>query len=103
MKTIQQTVQELCSQYQVITTIDLDYWAHGDYESNKQTLLDSIQNVYTSEYSNDQRIVFTQSHDVAVNNKSIVLSNLLLALNDVDISTFFVVLISVCKACLRTD
>jgi len=94
MKTIQQTVQDLCSQYQVISTIDLDYWAHGDYEANKQTLLDSIQNVYASEYSNNQRIVFTQSHDVAANNKSIVLSNLLLALNDVDISTFFVVLVS---------
>jgi sulfatase maturation enzyme AslB (radical SAM superfamily) len=94
MKTIQQTVQDLCSQYQVISTIDLDYWAHGDYEANKQTLLDSIQNVYASEYSNNQRIVFTQSHDVAANNKSIVLSNLLLALSDVDISTFFVVLVS---------
>ncbi len=76
MKTIQQTVQELHSQYQVISTIDLDYWAHGDYEANKQTLLDSVQAVYAPEYQNTQRIVFTHSHDVVVNHKSIVLSNL---------------------------
>jgi sulfatase maturation enzyme AslB (radical SAM superfamily) len=94
MKNIQQTVQELHDQYQIIATINLDYWAQGDYESNKQTLLDSLLHVYRSEYSNDQRIVFTQSHDVAVNDKSIVLSNLLLALNDVDISSFFVVVVS---------
>ena len=92
MKTIQQIVQELCSQYQVISVIDLDYWAQGDYETNKQILLSSIQNVYATEYQNTQRIVFTHSHDVVVDHKSIVLSNLLLALNELDISTFFVVI-----------
>jgi sulfatase maturation enzyme AslB (radical SAM superfamily) len=94
MKTIQQIVQELCSQYQVISVIDLDYWAQGDYETNKQILLSSIQNVYATEYQNTQRIVFTHSHDVVVNHKSIVLNNLLLALNELDISTFFVVIVS---------
>jgi sulfatase maturation enzyme AslB (radical SAM superfamily) len=94
MKPIQDTVQELCQQYQVVSVIDLDYWAHGDYQHNKEVLLHSIQAVHQAEYANDQRIVFIQTHDVAVKDRSIVLSNLLLALNEVDVSSCFVVVVS---------
>ena len=94
IKPIQATVQELCQQYQVVSVIDLDYWAHGDYQHNKETLVNSIQAVHQPEYTNNQRIVFTQTHDVAVKDRSIVLSNLLLALNEVDVSSFFVIVVS---------
>jgi len=94
MKSIQDTVQELSQQYQVVSVIDLDYWANDNYQYNKEILLQSIRAVYQEEYANDQRIVFTQSYDVAVKDRSIVLSNLLLALNEVDVSSFFVVVVS---------
>jgi organic radical activating enzyme len=94
MKSIQHTVQELADQYQLVSVIDLDYWVQGDYQQNKETLLHSIKLVYQAEYANNQRIVFTQTHDVAVNDRSIVLSNLLLTLNEVDVSSFFVIVVS---------
>jgi hypothetical protein len=37
MKPVKDTVQELCQQYQVVSVIDLDYWAQGDYQHNKET------------------------------------------------------------------
>ena len=94
VKSIQQTLQELSTQYSVVSVIDLDYWAHGDYEHNKEQLLNSLQAVHQISYTNDQRIVFTQSYDVVVNAQSIVLSNLFLCLNEVDISKFFVIVVS---------
>jgi sulfatase maturation enzyme AslB (radical SAM superfamily) len=94
MKSIQDIVQTLSGQYQIVSVIDLDYWAQGDYQHNKETLLDSLKSVYQPKYTNKQRIVFTQCHDVVVNDTSIVLSNLLLALNETDISLFFVIVVS---------
>jgi sulfatase maturation enzyme AslB (radical SAM superfamily) len=94
VKNIQQTLQELSNQYQIVSIIDLDYWGDGDYESNKEKLLCSLQAVHQTTYDDNQRIVFTQSHEVTVNNQSIVLSNLLLSLNEIDISAFFVIIVS---------
>jgi organic radical activating enzyme len=94
MTTIQNTIQQLTEQYQLVSVIDLDYWVDGDYEQNKKRLLQELQEIYQTEYDNNQRIVFTQTHDLLLKDKSVVLSNLFLTLNDVDISTFFIILIS---------
>jgi len=94
MTTIQDTVEKLCSQYQVVAVLDLDYWFTDDYTASKEKLLQDLRKIHQSVYENNQRIILTQSCDVVLNNKSIVLSNLLLALNEVDISVFFVIIVT---------
>jgi sulfatase maturation enzyme AslB (radical SAM superfamily) len=94
MKSIQNTIQQLAEKYQLVSVVDLDYWTDNNYEQNKEKLLQQLQKIYQPAYTDNQRIVFTQTQDTRVNDKSIVLSNLLLALNEVDVSTFFVILIS---------
>jgi MoaA/NifB/PqqE/SkfB family radical SAM enzyme len=94
MTTIQNTIQRLTEQYRLVSIIDLDYWANNDYQANKERLTQDLQKIYQLSYKNNQRIVFTQTHDVMFNGSSVVLSNLLLSLNDVGISSFFIILIS---------
>jgi sulfatase maturation enzyme AslB (radical SAM superfamily) len=91
---LQQTLDHLHSQYDVVSVIDLDYWFDTPYETSKQQLLESLAAVHQTEYLNNQRIVFVQTRDVVFEQTSVVLSNLFLALNEVDISTFFVLVLS---------
>jgi len=91
---MQTTLNSIAAQYDVVSVIDLDYWYTNPYESCARQLLESLNQIHQLEYTNNQRIVFTQTQDVLFEHKSIVLSNLLLALNEVDISTFFVIVVS---------
>lgn len=91
---ITQTLENLYTRYDVVSVVDLDYWYNTDYDAAKQQLLQSLQQIHQSEYSNNQRIVFTQTMDLMFEDKSVVLSNLLLTLKEVDISVFFAIVVS---------
>lgn len=79
------------SAHQIVAQIDLDYWTTMPYSQAQQQLINQLQEIHQDVYEQHQRIVFTQTRDLMVidNPKSLVLSNLLLALNTVDISSFF--------------
>jgi organic radical activating enzyme len=84
------------SEYQIVAQIDLDYWTTMPYSLAQQQLINQLQTIHQDVYEQHQRIVFTQTRDLMVvgDFKSIVLSNLLVALNDVDISSYFIIVMS---------
>ena len=84
------------SDYQIVAQIDLDYWTTMPYSQAQQKLINQLQEIYQDQYEQHQRIVFTQTRDLMVinNPKSLVLSNLLIELSSVDISSYFVIVMS---------
>jgi len=80
----------------VVAQIDLDYWATMPYSQAQQKLKDQLLAIHRAQYAEHERIVFTQTRDLMVvnNPRSLVLSNVLLTLNEVDISSFFVIVAS---------
>jgi MoaA/NifB/PqqE/SkfB family radical SAM enzyme len=81
--------------YDIIAKIDLDHWHTLLYGQARQWLLEQCYAVYKENYTNNQRIVFTQTQgDFYVQDQTlgIILRNLQLTLNKVDISSNFVIL-----------
>ena len=93
--TIEQQVSNLTQQYCVLSTVDLDQWPQ-DYNQAKTWLKDILTSLHKDEYSNNEKILFTITSDyfVADSSTGLILKNLQLALNDVDISNFFVIVLS---------
>jgi len=94
---IQQQLKILKTQYAVLDVIDLDQWHHNNYESSQSWLEQSCKQIYQPVYENNQRIVFTQQKgDIYVRHENIglILRNLQIILNEIDISNFFVVILS---------
>jgi len=95
--TFQQQIDQLQTQHDIIGTIELDHWHSMPY-SHAQTWLDSeFKKIYRNEYNTNQRILIVQrSGDIYVKNKSvgIILKNLQMIANEVDISNFFIIILS---------
>ena len=96
MVNIAEQIELLRSQYTVLDVVDLDYWNNTNYENSQQQLIDALARVYKTEYTQNQRLVFTYTTDGYVKNGTtgIVLKNLQVLLNEQDISNFFVVVLS---------
>ena len=96
MLNIQQQIDILQSQFDLVEIVDLDYWSIDQYEESQQQLIDTCARVYQSEYKIQQRIVFSYTRDYYTKEQQlgIVLKNLQIALNEQDISNFFVVVLS---------
>jgi radical SAM protein with 4Fe4S-binding SPASM domain len=92
---IQQQLEQLKQQYQVLDVVDLDTWT-DDYESSTNWLTRRLQAAHQLEYTPEQRLAFLHSRDYYIdgNSMGLILRNLQIALNEVDISNFFVTLIS---------
>jgi sulfatase maturation enzyme AslB (radical SAM superfamily) len=90
------TLTDLQQQYSIVATIDLAAWT-DNYETSTDWLRRALHAIHQNAYSDNERIVFLHSHDYYVKNQErvgIVLRNLQTALNEVDISTFFAVVLS---------
>ena len=92
---IQQQLEQLKQQHQVLDVIDLGKWT-DDYEASADWLRKTLLATHRLEYTQEQRIVFLHSHDYYVEGKTtgLILCNLQISLNEVDISNFFVTVIS---------
>ena len=93
---ITDTINNLNTQYEVIGTIDLGQWT-DNYETSTRWLIHECQQLHRLEYEINQRIVFIHSKDYYVKNEDqsgLILKNLQIALNEVDISNFFAVVVS---------
>lgn len=90
------TLDQLKEKYQIVGTIDLSQWT-DDYRQSSEWLRRQCQNLYQLEYAENQRIVVLHTVDYYVKNAEstgLILKNLQQALNETDISNYFVVVCS---------
>lgn len=94
---ITHAVSALGTKYTTLSVTDLDHWHDLDYESAQQWLKTACQQLWQQAFQSQQRLVFTlQRGDFYVKdaNVGLILRNLQITLNEVDISNFFVTVIS---------
>lgn len=98
---ITQQLEQIQKQYKVLAVIDLDTWYGLEFFKREPWLRNTIQALYKKEYANDERIVFTLSRgDTYATKESTVghiFSQLQNKLNEIDISNYFVILLTTDK------
>lgn len=91
---IEQHLEQLQSEFEVLAVIDLDKWT-DDFDLSRNWLENKCKELHRDAYEFAQRIVFVQRHDFYNNTPTgVILENLQVILNLVDISNFFVTLIT---------
>jgi len=88
---LQEKIEYYQKNYNVIQVVDLDHWHTLKPFQQDPWLLRTLQDLHQSEYQEKQRIVLTMSQP-DTNNR--MLASLVRLLNQVDITLFFVVLIT---------
>jgi radical SAM protein with 4Fe4S-binding SPASM domain len=95
---IQQQLKELGEQFVIKSVVDLDHWhSHTTYDSSCEWLHNECNRVYQEKFNHNERVVFTQTQgDIYVKNQNIglIIRNLQIALNEVDISNCFCVVLT---------
>jgi radical SAM protein with 4Fe4S-binding SPASM domain len=89
--TLEEKISEYKNKYDVISLIDLDQWHTLKIYQQESWLRDTLQAVHRDEYQKDQRIVFTLTGS---DNSATILKNLQYWLFRIDITCFFVVLLT---------
>jgi radical SAM protein with 4Fe4S-binding SPASM domain len=96
--TLEKKITELRSQYDVVAVIDLDPWYDQTEHNKKSWMREILSLVHQDCYLDNQRILFTISRgDVYADHNSPagqVLTQLQRRLNEIDISNFFVILLT---------
>lgn len=91
-------LEQLKQQYNIVATVDLDQW-HALEEYEKKTWLrEQLTAIHRNEYQNNERIVFTMTHsdvysDIHATTGALI-TQLQRRLNEIDISNFFVILLT---------
>jgi MoaA/NifB/PqqE/SkfB family radical SAM enzyme len=94
---IAQAIEDLKQQYNVLSVIDLDHWHTMSFTDAQAWLEQQCKQVHAAEYQPNDRIVFVQTQgDIYVKKQQLgqIVRNLQIVLSEVDISNWFVVLIS---------
>jgi hypothetical protein len=114
---LEEKITELKSQYDIVAVVDLDPW-HDLHEHDKKSWMrETLAPIHQDYYLNNQRILFTCSRgDVHADTASVagqLLTQLQRRLNEIDISNFFVILLTndvtlkdayhTCRSDLSTD
>lgn len=95
---LQEKIKELSDQYKIIAEVSLDSW-HGmaDYQT-KNWFRKILTEIHKDTYENNERIIFTLTYGDRYNNVESaggdILTQLQKRLNEVDISNFFVILLT---------
>lgn len=96
--TLEQLIIKYQVQYRIVDVINLDDWYSFNNIERFDWLKSKLQNVYKSCYDNDERILFTLSqgdeYKSAQDSAGLILTTLQELLNIIDISNFFVVLLT---------
>ena len=89
--TLQEKITEYKNNYDVVSVIDLDHWHTLKIYQQEAWLRDSLQQVHREEYLDNQRIILTLT---SCDNIANILKNLQYWLFEIDITCFFVVLLT---------
>lgn len=96
--TLEEKIIELKSQYDVLAVIDLDPWQVLHEHDKKSWMRETLAPIHRDTYLDNQRILFTSSQgDVYADDHSPagqLLTQLQRRLNEIDISNFFVILLT---------
>jgi radical SAM protein with 4Fe4S-binding SPASM domain len=89
--TLQEKITEYKNNYEVVSVIDLDHWHTLKIYQQEAWLRDTLQQVHRAEYLDNQRIILTLTR---CDNIADILKNLQYWLFEIDITCFFVVLLT---------
>jgi len=96
--TLLKQIKELSKQYSVVSVIDLDPWHDLDVFQQEFWLQKVLSAVHKDCYKNNERIIFTLSKGDTYKNQDAAAGSLLIQLqrqlNDIDISNYFVILLT---------
>jgi MoaA/NifB/PqqE/SkfB family radical SAM enzyme len=84
-----QRLSEIANQFEIIAEINLDTWFDHPIYRKRSWMIQTIESVYQTEFKNNQRIIFTLSKSL-----NLVIEELQSVLNLVDISNFFVIVLT---------
>ena len=96
--TLQEKIKELSSQYKIVAEVSLDSWHEmADYQT-KTWFRKILAEIHKDTYEDNRRIIFTLTCGDRYNNVDsaggAILTQLQKRLNEVDISNFFVILLT---------
>jgi MoaA/NifB/PqqE/SkfB family radical SAM enzyme len=96
--TLQDKIKELSTQYKIVAEVNLDAW-HGmaDYQT-KNWFRKILSEIHKTAYEPDERIIFTLTSGDRYSNinaaAGVILTQLQKRINEVDISNFFIILLT---------
>jgi radical SAM protein with 4Fe4S-binding SPASM domain len=91
---IQQQLQQLKSEFEVLAVVDLNEWTE-DFDLSRNCLENKCKELHRDAFELNQRLLFIHQHDFYNDRPvGVILENLQLILNFVDISNFFVTLVT---------
>ena len=95
---LDEQIQSLKQQYEVVTVFNLNQWFDNPFASREKWLNDSLKGFWKESYTEQQRLVFTLTCGDEYANKTAKIGSVLLNLqywiNRVDISNFFVIVLT---------
>lgn len=88
-------LQHLSQSYNIVSTIDFQYW-NDNYAIGQEWLRDICQKSWRESYDNNDRIIVIHEQDIYVDhgNLGLLLRNLQIVLNETDITSSFVLVLS---------
>jgi hypothetical protein len=96
--TLDEKITELQALYEVVAVVDLDPWHDLNTYDKKSWMIKTIESVYRDQYTDNQRILFTMSrgdvYEGTEESAGQLLTQLQRRLNVIDISNFFVILLT---------
>lgn len=95
--TLQEKIKEIKTKYQVVSEIDLDHWHELEYHQRSAWLRDQLAAAYKTEYGDHERIIMTLTKgDIYTDGNAVgdIVTNLRYYLQQIDITNFFVVMIT---------
>jgi organic radical activating enzyme len=96
--TLEERISQLKQQYEVLSIVDLDAWHTLDDHKKKFWLREQLESLRRDAYTDNQRLVFTLSqgdrYADQLSDAGVVLTDLQRRLWEVDISNFFVILLT---------
>jgi radical SAM protein with 4Fe4S-binding SPASM domain len=95
---LQQSLDNVKQQYDVLSVFDLNQWFSQPDNSAEQWLSDQLKTLRKHSYEHNQRLIFTLTSGDHYETKSakvgVALKNLQFYLNQVDISNFFIIILT---------
>ena len=96
--TLQEKIKELSSQYKIVAEVNLDAWHEMTDYQTKNWFRNILSEIHKTEYRPNERIIFTLTSGDRYSNVNTaagaILTQLQKRINEVDISNFFIILLT---------